>query len=1144
MKKLLSILLTITLLATLVPTVFVSAAGEETLNFPITEDATITFANSYMGASTSYGGYNGGEDISYQLRTVAGTTSKEYAVHKAALTGLSAALGTTKAVTKVEFCTYIVGERIDSNTYGSYSMSNTMNVYHAYSGWSESTITYKTWKDQAYSPVITNPGSDYGIIDSSVTPATTSYNFPAVAYGGTPQLATFDVTSAFNKALAAGIKADTEFAFLTALGELSKNYSYVLFASSEYTNASYRPYIKVTLDDIPPLKMESKVEPVNPSDKFELTFSNNISAATIKVNGSNVSEANIDISGTDVTFDYSYAPFATYDVDVEVTDSFGQKFAKAYNFTTSNEVVSGTLALNGMYQTTHSGTTSKTKGYGYTYTDDPAGANYNSNTLILWDILIPASIGGTIESYTLDFEIDYPKNIDNSSRMRLYEGTIPTGKAIPAVVWTDIKDCRSDGNRLANLTYNGGSAYTLDITDYANRAYKNGISSIYVIADSIVGGSTNYKKPTASYSINSNPTLDISAKDIVLSGNTLTKAGFSLNTTLPASFAQSVELVDENGLKVDSAAFSCEGSDVEINSAISLESDTAYSLVIRAGAEDNNGNQFTSDCVVQSFVTCTSPVLDADEDGRHELYTDNTNQTVEYLYINPDFGGMNFTVDIKSSGTSVSGYPKTIKSTLGGKIEEIVALSSGEYDISVIPMGAQEGWTQFFRLFDEATLNSLWSIMTSSNSSAIESNWAVLTDAFGISKSAETNLTVLCNVLSANAKAFGERNSANLGKFKAHLANCEILAQLNQSKLASVGEAKLLLEASFPQVEAADSAAYELVSADWAELGTKITKEYQKTADTVFTASAEAAKLLVCIDTVKRADTLDKLNALNHTSLIYDFVTSDGNAYYLGITDLVDEYKSLGSTSSVDSAVQGKRFATSGEFRTAFSTAIDLAKLETPPTPPSQKPTYSSGGGGGGSFGVISATPSAIPETGVPETGVALPFADVANHTWAHSAIATLHSKAIIAGRGDGSFDPDSMVTRAEFAKMLVLALGIEAKTTDIAFADVASTDWFASYALTAAANGIVLGSGGSFLPNASITRQDAAVMIYRAASLAGGTMPAFTDSDSIASYARDAIASLCAAGILKGMEDGSFAPISGLTRAQAAVMLSRIMEV
>ncbi len=1143
MKKLLSILLTITLLATLLPTVFVSAAGEETLNFPITEDASITFSNNYMGIKPSYGAYSGGEDSSYYLRTVAGTTSKEYAVHKAALTGLSAALGTTKAVTKVEFCTYIVGERIDDNRDGSYSMSNTMNIYPAYSGWSESTITYNTWKNEAYSPVITNPGSDYGIIDSSVTPATTSYSFPAVAYDGTPQAATFDVTSAFNKALASGIKADSEFAFLTALGELT-TYGYVIFASSEYTNASYRPYIKVTLGDIPPLKMESKTDPVNPSDNFELIFSNNISAATVKVNGSNVSEADIDIFGTDVTFDYSYAPFTTYDVDVEVTDSFGQKFAKAYNFTTSNEVVSGTLALNGMYQTKHTGTASVTKGYGYTYTDDPAGTNYNSNTLILWDISIPASIGGTVESYTLDFELDYPTNTDNSSRMRLYEGTVPTGKAITEVVWSDIKDCRSDGTRLADLTYNGGSAYTLDITDYANRAYKNGISSIYVIADSLVGGSTNYKKPTASYSINSNPTLDISAKDIVLSGTTLTKAGFSLNTTLPASFAQSVELVDENDLKVDSAAFSCDGSDVEIDSAITLTPDTAYSLVIRAGAADTNGNEFTSDFVVQSFVTTTSPVLDSEADGRHELYTDNTNQTVEYLYINPDFGGMKYDVTITEHAGGSQVYSKQIKSTLGGKIEEIVALSSGEYDISIIPMGAQEGWTKVFRLFDEATLNSLWSIMTSSNSSAIESNWAVLTDAFGISKSADTALTALCNVLSANAKSFGERNNANLGKFKAHLANCEILAQLNQSKLASVGEAKLLLEASFPQVEAADSAAHAAVSADWSELGTKITKEYQKTADEVFTASAEAAKLLICIDTVKRADTLDKLNALNHTSLIYDFVTSDGNAHYLGITDLVDDYKSLSSTSSVDSAVQGKGFATAGEFRTAFSAAIDLAKLETPPTPPVQKPSYSSGGGGGGSFGVISATPSAIPETGVPETGVALPFADVANHTWAHSAIATLHSKGIIAGRGDGSFAPDDKVTRAEFAKMLVLALGIQAKETDIIFADVASTDWFASYALTAAANGIVLGSGGSFLPNASITRQDAAVMIYRALAFAGGTMPAFTDSDSIASYARDAIASLCTAGILKGMEDGSFAPLSSLTRAQAAVMLSRIMEV
>ncbi|MBE7051873.1 MAG: hypothetical protein E7395_04810 [Ruminococcaceae bacterium] len=1035
-----------------------------------------------------------------------------------------------------------------------------MNIYPAYSGWSESTITYNTWASNQYSPVM----SGYAIIDPNAVADTSSVRFPAVAYGGRPRPMTFDVTSAFKKATASGINDDTEFAFLTALGEVSGSYAYVIFASSEYTNASYRPYIKVTIEDIPTLELKSKTEPVYPSDKFELTFSNDISDATIKVNGSKVSETDIDISGTDLTFDYDYAPFKTYDVEVEVTDAFGQKFAKMYNFTIDAKMLNEQGLISAAYFVSNE----------YSQLLTGRGMSIYSPSLhaIIYRAPLPTLTGiEKLDSFEFKFWLAPPKNVDKSSKITVYQCATDDLGDLSVLKLSDVSEYIDsqyelghpsfdehvawNENDLANYDAYVSSAYRINATQYAQQLIDAGKSDIYFIVTATETlqfmGDNNYMESdisavckTAVYSvINSNPSFDISAKDIVLSGNTLSKAAFSLKTNLPASFASNIELVDENGTKVDSASFSCDGGDVEINSAVTLESGSAYSLVIKAGAQDSYGNELASDLVVQSFVANPSVQFSEDAAGRHELYTDNANNRMEYIYINPDFGGMTFTVDIKNRGTSVSGYPKTIKSTLGGKIEEIVSLNSGEYDISIVPMGASEGWTHFFYIFDTDTLNSLWNIMTSSDGSAIQSKWALLTDAFDISKSPETNLTVLCNVLSANAKSFGERDAANLKKFMVHLASCELFAQLNQCAFASVGEAKAMIEATFPQIEAVDSAAYASISAEWAELGSRITQEYQKMADTVFTASDEAAKLIMCIGALKSQHILDKLNALNHTSLIYGFVTEDVNAQHLGIADLIDDYKALDSTSSVDSALQGKGFATVSALRTAFSAAIDLAKTETPHTSPSQKPSYSSGGGNGG-FGVIAANPSLIPETSVPETGLVLPFADVANHTWAHSAIASLHSKGIIAGRGDGSFAPDDKVTRAEFAKMLVLALGIEAKSTDIAFADVASNDWFASYALTAAANGIVLGTDGAFMPNACITRQDAAVMIYRAAALADGTMPVFTDADSIASYARDAIASLCAAGIIKGMEDGSFAPISSLTRAQAAVMLSRIMEV
>lgn len=1143
MRKFISLLLTLALLATLVPTVFVSAAdGEETLTFSITEDASVTFSNNYMGKSVTYGEYQGGEDTSYYLRTVPDTTSKEYAVHKAALTGLKDALGTTKAVTKVEFCTYIVGERTDTNADGSYGLSNTMNIYPAYSGWSESTITYNSWKDNGYAPGLSNPGSSYGIIDSSVTPVTTSYTFPSVAYGAAPVSAVFDATDAFKAAMSSGIDTNSVFSFMTALGEESTSkWGYVIFASSEYTKAEYRPYIKITIDDIPALKAVSKTEPVSPSDDFSLTVSNNIASANISVNGTAVDTADIKISGVNLKFSYDYQPFSTYDVAVNITDSYGQKFSKTYNFTTS-------------YETTVENLTAAEFLYYKIGTQTPVVPSQNSNDVYAYrnssstnasnsTIMMRFSLGDKLYD---SFVVTYTSKSGIASQ-RLFKFDNVTDSAGADIVYDNLTATLYDESNLLGTPVANDKVGSLDVADYANERIKAGKDYMCILITAAFGNTTTINKniiPTAVAEYNKNPSITISDKDIHLAGTTLSSATISLITSLPAAFAEKVELVDEEGLKVDSAAFSCSGGSITLDAPVTLASDSEYSIIIRSGAEDGNGNTLTSELVVQSFFTCSEVTYGADEQSRHELYTDNTNQTVEYLYINPDFGGMQYSVVISKEADDSVVYSDGLKSTLGGKVEGTLELgASGEYTLTIVPMGAQSGWQQSFYIFTESELDALWTILTTSTDyEDLSDNWSECVSAFGITKAANTNLTVLCKVLAANVKDFGARTNSNFNKFKSHLATCEILAQLNQSEMLSVGEAKSLLESSFPQVESADSAAYAKISADWAELGTKITKEYQKSADTVFTASAEAAVLLTSIDTVKKQDTLDKLNALNHTSLIYDFVTSDGNAGYLGITDLVDDYKALSSTSTVDSAVQGKGFATAELFKAAFKAAIETAQLNPPADNSNKNPSYSSGGGGG--FGVISSNPATIPEVSVPETGVALPFDDIAHHTWAHSAIATLSQKGIISGRGDGVFAPDDNVTRAEFAKMLVLALSVADNGTQVTFTDVTSDDWFSTYANIAAANGIVLGADGCFMPHNNITRQDAAVMIHRASSLTGGSMPAFSDGDTIASYAREAVAALCTSGIIKGMDDGSFAPLSGLTRAQAAVMLARIMEV
>lgn len=117
------------------------------------------------------------------------------------------------------------------------------------------------------------------------------------------------------------------------------------------------------------------------------------------------------------------------------------------------------------------------------------------------------------------------------------------------------------------------------------------------------------------------------------------------------------------------------------------------------------------------------------------------------------------------------------------------------------------------------------------------------------------------------------------------------------------------------------------------------------------------------------------------------------------------------------------------------------------------------------------------------------------------AAIEALAAREIINGMEDGNFAADKTMTRAEFATIVVRALGLEGKATDT-FSDVKAGDWFAPFIGTASTVGIINGVGeGKFAPNDTIQRQEAAVMVARAAKLCG------IDTDLDEAAARDVLA-------------------------------------
>ena len=142
------------------------------------------------------------------------------------------------------------------------------------------------------------------------------------------------------------------------------------------------------------------------------------------------------------------------------------------------------------------------------------------------------------------------------------------------------------------------------------------------------------------------------------------------------------------------------------------------------------------------------------------------------------------------------------------------------------------------------------------------------------------------------------------------------------------------------------------------------------------------------------------------------------------------------------------------------------------------------------------------------------------------AAIEQLAVREILTGKGNGRFDPDAGMTRAEFAAIVVRALGLTPVTSG-AFSDVAADKWYAPYIGTATSYGIIQGvSNGRFNPEGSVSRQEAAVMLARAASCCGmdttldtaavrDILAPFADYVTTAEWSRAGLAFCYSTGIL-----------------------------
>lgn len=180
-------------------------------------------------------------------------------------------------------------------------------------------------------------------------------------------------------------------------------------------------------------------------------------------------------------------------------------------------------------------------------------------------------------------------------------------------------------------------------------------------------------------------------------------------------------------------------------------------------------------------------------------------------------------------------------------------------------------------------------------------------------------------------------------------------------------------------------------------------------------------------------------------------------------------------------------------------------------------------------------------------------FSDLATH-WAKSDVNDMGSRLIVNGDENGKYNPDMDITRAEFATIIVRALGLRPGSGSSGFNDVRSSDWFFDYVNTAYEYGIINGyDSTTFGPNDLLTREQAISMIARSMILTtlnpdlnkseiAIVLSGFIDGDSVSGYAQDAIAICIKVGIVNGREDKMIAPSDSITRAEVAVLARRLL--
>ncbi len=179
---------------------------------------------------------------------------------------------------------------------------------------------------------------------------------------------------------------------------------------------------------------------------------------------------------------------------------------------------------------------------------------------------------------------------------------------------------------------------------------------------------------------------------------------------------------------------------------------------------------------------------------------------------------------------------------------------------------------------------------------------------------------------------------------------------------------------------------------------------------------------------------------------------------------------------------------------------------------------------------------------------VELPFTDVSDSDWFYEPVCYVYENGLMTGTSETTFEPNTSLSRAMLVAVLHRLEGSPAASGSD-FTDVADGDWYAQAVNWAASVGVVNGfDDGTFQPNTAITREQLAAILRNYAEYKGldtstsGDLSTYTDAGIVSNWAKESVEWVVGSGLIGGYEDSTLRPQGTTTRAEVAAVLQRYL--